>query len=77
MVLDAAGGDDTGISNDHLASFQRWRRAARMMWASKLLLADERMLRVKFHDELLRRAQNLDVEAMRLCTVAYARTHGS
>ena len=28
-------------------------------------------MRVKFHGALLRRAQNLEVEAMRLCTVAY------
>ena len=31
-------------------------------------------MRVKFHDALLRRAQNLEVEAMRLCTVVYG--HG-
>ena len=73
-MLGAAGGVDTGLSDDQLASFQTWRRAARVMWASKLLQADGRTVRVKFHDALLRRAQNLEVEAMRLCTVAYG--HG-
>ena len=75
MVLDAAGGVDTGLSDDQLASFQTRRRAARVMWVTELLQADGRtMRRVKFHDALLRRAQNLEVEAMRLCTVAYG--HG-
>ena len=41
---------------------------------SELLQADGRTMRVKFHDALLRRAQNLEVEAMRLCMVAYG--HG-
>ena len=74
MLLGAAGGADTGPSDDQLASFQTWRRAARVMWVSELLQADGRTMRVKFHDALLRRAQNLEVEAMRLCTVAYG--HG-
>ena len=74
MMLDAAGGVNTGLSDDQLASFQTWRRAARVMWVSKLLQTDGRTLRVKFHDALLRRAQNLEVEAMRLCPVAYG--HG-
>ena len=74
MILDAAGGVDTGLSDDQLASFQTWRRAARVMWVSELLQADGRTMRVKFHDALLRRAQNLEVEVTRLCTVAYG--HG-
>ena len=74
MVVGAAGGDDTGLSDDQLASFQKWRRTARVMWVSKLLQAGGRTQRAKFHGELLRRAQNLEVEAMRLCTVAYG--HG-
>ena len=44
------------------------------MWMSELFQADGRILWVKFHGELLRRAQNLEVEAMRLCTVTYG--HG-
>jgi hypothetical protein len=74
MMLGATGGDDTGLSDGQLASFQQWWRAARVMWVSELLQADWRTLPVKFHDELLRRAQNLEVEAIRLCTVAYG--HG-
>jgi hypothetical protein len=74
MMFGAAGGVDTGLSDDQLARFRTWRRAARVMWVSELLQADGRTMRVKFYDALLRRAQNLEVEAMRLCTVAYG--HG-
>ena len=46
------------------------------MWVSELLQADRRTLWVKFHGELLRPAQNLEVKAMRLCAVAYGHGHG-
>ena len=41
MMLGAAGGDDTGLSDGQLASFLTWRRAARMRWVSELLQADK------------------------------------
>ena len=37
MMLGAAGGVDTGLSGGQLASFQTWRRVARVMWVSELL----------------------------------------
>ena len=33
-LLDAAGGDDTSMTDEELASFQAWRRAAKVLWAS-------------------------------------------
>ena len=44
VMLDTAGGDDAGLSDDQLASSQKWRRAARAMWVSELLQADGRTL---------------------------------
>ena len=35
-LLDAAGGDDAAMTDDELASFQAWRRAAKVMWVSEL-----------------------------------------
>ena len=33
-LLDAAGGDGTSMTDEELASFQAWRRAAKVLWAS-------------------------------------------
>ena len=70
-LLDAAGGDDTGLSDGELASFQRWRRSANVMWVSELLQADGRTLRTRFNRDLNRRVRNCEPGAMQLCTVAF------
>ena len=43
-LLDAAGGDDASMADEELASFQSWRRAAKVMRVSELLRADGRTL---------------------------------
>ena len=73
-LLDAAGGDDASMTDEELASFQTWRRAAKVMWVSELLRADGRTLRSRFDRDLQRRARNCEVEALRLCMVAFG--HG-
>ena len=74
MMLDAAGGDDAAMTDEELASFQTWRRAAKVMWVSELLRADGRTLRSRFDRGLQRRARNCEVEVLRLCMVAFG--HG-
>ena len=66
LMLDAAGGGETGLSEDQLASFQSWRRRAQVMWVSELLQADRRTLRSRFRDELQRCVNNCEIEAIRL-----------
>ena len=73
-LLDAAGGDDVSMTDDELASFQTWRRAAKVMWVSELLCADGRTLRSRFDRDLQRRVRNCEVEALQLCMVAFG--HG-
>ena len=73
-LLDAAGGDDAAMTDDELASFQAWRRAANVMWVSELLCADGRTLRSRFDQDLQRRASNCEVDALRLCMVSFG--HG-
>ena len=73
-LLDVAGGDDASMTDEELASFQTWRRAAKVMWVSELLRADGRTLRARFDRDLQRRARNCEVEALRLCMVAFG--HG-
>ena len=73
-LLDAAGGEDAVMTDDELASFQAWRRAAKVMWVSELLCADGRTLRSRFDQDLQRRARNCEADALRLCMVAFG--HG-
>ena len=73
-LLDAAGGDDASMTDEKLASFQIWRRAAKVMWVSELLRADGRTLRTRFDSDLQRRARNCEEEALRLCMMAFG--HG-
>ena len=73
-LLDAAGGDDAFMTDEELASFQIWRRAAKVMWVSELLRADGRTLRTRFDRDLQRRVRNCEEEALRLCMVAFG--HG-
>ena len=73
-LLDAAGGDDASMADEELASFQTWRRAAKVMWVSELLCADGRTLRSRFDRDLQRRVRNCEVEALQLCMVAFG--HG-
>ena len=70
-LLDAAGGDDAPMTDEELASFQTWRRAAKVMWVSELLRADGRTLRSRFERDLQRRVRNCEVEALRLWMVAF------
>ena len=65
-LLDAAGGDDASTTDEELASFQVWRRAAKVLWVSELLRADGRTSRTRFDRDLQRRARNCKVEALRL-----------
>ena len=73
-LLDAAGGDDAAMADEELASFRTWRRASKVMWVSELLRADGRTLRSRFDRDLQRRARNCEVDALRLCMVAFG--HG-
>ena len=65
LLLDAAGGDDAPMADEELASFQTWRRAAKVMWVSGLLCADGRALRSRFDRDLQRRARNCDANLRR------------
>ena len=58
------------MTDEELASFQVWRRAAKVLWVSELR-ANGRMLRTRFDRDLQRRARNCEVEALRLCMVAF------
>ena len=60
-LLDAAGGDDAFMTDEELASFQIWRRAAKVMWVSEFLRADGRTLRTRFDRDLQRRVNNCEV----------------
>ena len=62
------------MTDEELASFQTWRRAAKVMWVIELLRADCRTLRTRFDRDLQRRVRNCEVEALRLCMVAFG--HG-
>ena len=73
-LLDVVGGDDACMTDEKLASFQAWRRAAKVMWVSELLRADGRTLRTRFDRDLQRRARNCEEEAFRLYMVAFG--HG-
>ena len=73
-LLDAAGGDDAFMTDEELANFQIWRRAAKVMWVSELLRAGGRTLRTRFDRDLQRRVRNCEEEALRLCMVAFG--HG-
>ena len=44
-LLDAAGGNEAFMTGEELASFQIWRRAAKVKWVSERLRADGRTLR--------------------------------
>ena len=59
------------MTDVELASFQTWRRAAKVMWVSELLRADGHTLRSRFDRDLQRRVRNCEVEALRLCMVAF------
>ena len=73
-LLYAAGGDDTSMTDEELASSQVWRRAAKAVWVSELLRMDGRTLRTRFDRDLQRRACNCEEEALRLSMVAFG--HG-
>ena len=67
--LAAAG--DTGRDDTDVAALQQWRRRHDVMWVSELLRADGRTLKHRFGDDLQRRIDNCEDDALRLCSIAF------
>ena len=67
--LAAAG--DTGRDDTDMAALQQWRRRHDVMWVSELLRADGRTLKHRFGDDLQRRIDNCEDDALRLCSIAF------
>ena len=67
--LEAVG--DTGHGDSDVAALQQWRRRDDAMWASEPLRTDSRTLRNRFGDDLKRRIDNCEDDALWLCPIAF------
>ena len=66
-----AAASDTGRGDSNVAALQQWRRRHDAMRVSELLRADGRELKYRFGDDLQRRIDNCEDDALRLCSIAY------
>ena len=67
----------TGRTEAEIARPQSWRRDHNVMWVSELLRADgTTMLRGRFMTNLAERARRCELDAIRLCDIAFGRGRG-